>query len=166
MRVSSTRSQQFYIFCSCLFPFKPVPAKKYNLTFETQSCSHILGICEYWTVSFNTFQTIHTNYYAYIFRRSLTLICDEDGQWTGPVCVQNQCSPIPALFNGAYTCSDYLYRRSTCTMSCPGNLEVMYLNNAVIETLTVLHPYLECAPVKCIRLIILSYLPSKTYIAV
>ena len=58
-------------------------------------------------------------------RRSLTLICGEDGEWSGPVCVQNQCPPIPALFAGAYTCSDYLYRRSTCIMSCPGDLEVI-----------------------------------------
>lgn len=58
------------------------------------------------------------------FRQYLRLVCGDDGQWYGPRCVKDACSPLPVMFAGAYTCTDGINVGSFCTMSCPSNPKV------------------------------------------
>ena len=54
-------------------------------------------------------------------------MCTADGQWQGGSCVRIECTPLPKLYAGTYSCTDSFNAGSTCTVKCPGPLGVSHV---------------------------------------
>ncbi|KAL0966049.1 hypothetical protein UPYG_G00290160 [Umbra pygmaea] len=52
-------------------------------------------------------------------RRFLKVECLEGGRWEEGGCQPVSCPPLPAVFEGMYTCTNRMHYNSLCTLTCP-----------------------------------------------